>query len=117
MIAEILPLPRRSLPVHGDLLVRPPVPAEVVRLMVPTLRRKHLWLRRQGLRIAAGVGGASFAEVERLVRYEQEKQGLSGEAAALDLVECMEFVKSVRDEAEQIGRDPKGFDPSWGRSA
>jgi hypothetical protein len=113
---DVVAFPCCPRPAQADLLDRRPEPADVVRFFVPTLRRQRAYLRRQGLRIAAGVGGASFAEAARFIRLDHAKFSITGEAAEVDLAEALDFIRAIRDAADRIGREPApGSD--WGRSA
>lgn len=111
---KVIQFPSRPLPPQPDLLDRNPDPS-VVRFFVPSVRRCRPWLRRQGLRIAAMVGGATFVEVERYLRIDHAKYGISGEQAERDIEEALAFVRYIRDEADKIGRDPDFT--GWGHSA
>lgn len=78
--------------------------AEVV--LFPTLVARSRWLRREGLRIAANVNGASVANVRRSIEMERARAGLTGPAVAVDVETAIQFVEAVRDAADRLGRRP-----------
>ncbi len=84
---------------------RPKVgPAQV--FLFPTSISKTRWLRREGLRIAAGVNGASLFNVRRILENERARAGLAGPAVDADVAEALAFVEDVRDAADRLGRLP-----------
>mgnify|MGYP001380098212 CR=1 FL=1 len=89
-LAELLPAPRAgNSPATG--------PAEVV--LFPSTVARARWLRREALRIAAGVNGASVANVRRILEGERARAGLQGPAVAEDVAAAVAFVEAVRDAA------------------
>lgn len=72
----------------------------------PTRIARARWLRREGLRIAACVNGASIANVRRILETERGRAGLAGPAVAADVESAIQFVEAVRDAADRLGRLP-----------
>lgn len=77
-------------------------PAEVC--LFPSVVARVRWLRREGLRIAASVNGASVANVRRILECEHARAGLTGPAVAADVETALAFVEAVRDAADRLGR-------------
>ena len=98
-MADVINLPRLRTP---DRAVTGP--ASIV--LFPTTVARARWLRREGLRIAAGVSGASLFNVRRVLKLERERAGLAGPAVAGDVEAAIQFGAAVRDAADRLGRTP-----------
>lgn len=101
----------------GDVLELPNVLRSADRLetgpatifLFPTATARARWLRREALRIAAGVNGASVANVRRILETERSRAGLHGPAVAEDVAEAVAFVEAVRTAADRLGRRTPPF--------
>ncbi len=72
-------------------------------VIFPITAAKSGWLRREGLRIAANVNGASLFNVRRILRLEADRAGLSGPAVDGEIERAVAFVEAVADAARAIG--------------
>ncbi len=79
-------------------------PASIV--LFPTVVARSRWLRREGLRIAAGVNGASIFNVRRILENERARAGLAGPAVSADVAAAVAFVEAVRSAADRLGGRP-----------
>lgn len=92
------------IPAPGDADRAVTGPVQVI--LFPTVVARSRWLRREGLRIAAGLNGASAFNVRRILENERARAGLTGPAVASDVAEALAFVEAVRDAADMLGRIP-----------
>lgn len=96
-LVELLPAPR--------VVDRPQIGLATIALFPTTVARAR-WLHREGLRIAAGVNGASIGNVRRILENERARAGLEGPAADDDVEAAIAFVEAVRNAADRLGRSP-----------
>ena len=99
-LLDFLPAPRSA--------DRPETGSASIFLFPSTVARAR-WLRREALRIAASVNGASIYNVRRILEGERARAGLSGPAVAADVETAIAFVEAVRTAADRLGRRPSPF--------
>jgi hypothetical protein len=99
---------RASAPVVGP-------PADLV--LVPARVSRARWLRREALRIAAGVGGASYINIERIIFGERLRTGLPEAIARADADDAVQHVKSLVAALDSWQRPPRRSGPDDGRAA
>ena len=111
-MADILPFPRPGAP---SCPAEPGTPAEVV--LVPSRFTKSRWLRREALRIAAMVGGASYVSVHRIVLAERLRAGVPDHLARADADDAVDHVKAMVGALDGWERPPRRSGPDDGRGA
>ncbi len=95
--------------------VEPGSPADVV--LIPSRLTKSRWLRREALRIAAGVGGASYVNVHRIILAERQRAGLSEYLARADADDALEHMRVLVAALDGWQRPPRRSGPDDGRAA
>ncbi|MCA3647683.1 MAG: hypothetical protein IOC54_04575 [Methylobacterium sp.] len=101
-MAMILAFPGTGAPARPAELVDP---AEIV--LVPARVSRARWLRREALRIAAGVGGASYVNVWRIIFSERTRAGLPEAIARADADDAVDHVKSMVAALDSWERPPR----------
>jgi hypothetical protein len=97
---------------------RPPEPgppADVV--LLPSRVTRRAFLRREGLRLAAGGGLVSVPEIERRLRMWHAEAGFAGPAVEADVADGIAFALSVRDAAVRAVDGPRNGPDGSGRVA
>lgn len=90
-------------------------PAAIV--VVPARISRARWLRREALRIAAMVGGASYVNVHRIVLAERLRAGIPEAVARADADDAVEHVKAMVAALDSWERPPRRSGPDDGRAA
>lgn len=90
-------------------------PAELV--LLPSRITRRAYLRREGLRLAAGGGLVSVPEIERRLRAWHAEAGLFGPAVEADIQDGVAFALAVRDAALRAVDGPRNGPDGSGRVA
>ncbi len=90
-------------------------PAEIV--FVPSRVTRRAFLRREGLRLAAGGGLVSTPEIARRLRMWHAEAGFAGPAVEADVADGIAFALSVRDAAVRAVDGPRNGPDGSGRVA
>jgi hypothetical protein len=95
--------------------IEPGPPATVA--LIPARVCRARWLRREALRIAAGVGGASYVNVKRIIISERLRVGVPETLARADADDAVQHVKSLVAAIDGWERPPRRSGPDDGRGA
>ncbi|MCA3652559.1 MAG: hypothetical protein IOC54_12085 [Methylobacterium sp.] len=93
----------------------PGPPASVA--LIPSRVTRARWLRREALRIAAGVGGASYINIHRIIISERLRDGVPETLARADADEAVEHVRAMVAALDSWERPPRRCGPDDGRGA
>jgi hypothetical protein len=112
-MAEVIDFPTRPGAIARP--AQPGAPADVV--LLPSRVTRRAFLRREGLRLAAGGGLVSVPEITRRLRAWHAEAGFMGPAVDADIADALAFALAIRDAALRAVDGPRNGPDGSGRVA